>query len=233
AKRLKCYEHHIYKSFSCATVISPSDRDLIFHYANEDIIVLPNGIDHEFFKPKQVEKEFELLFTGNMSYPPNVQSARFLVEYIMPLIWRELPKCKLLISGANPSKAVKKLAGEGVVVRPYIKDIRDSYNSSQVFIAPMFIGSGMQNKLLEAMAMNLPCITSELANRALNARENEELLIGKSYADYADKAVELLKNRKLANEIAQKGHSFVRNQFDWSTSNEILLNIINGKIPRS
>jgi sugar transferase (PEP-CTERM/EpsH1 system associated) len=224
--RLKQYEHHIYKKFDFATVISASDRNLIFHYKNQDIVILPNGIDKSYFVPQQREKNFELLFTGNMSYPPNVQSAIYLVEKIMPLVWNDLPNCRLLISGANPVSKIKNLASSLVTIRPWIDDIRTSYAESLVFIAPMLIGSGMQNKLLEAMSMKMPCITSELANRALGAVSGEAILVGKNEKEYANFIHELIKNPARANDVAEKGHSFVTQSFDWSKSNQQLLNLI-------
>jgi glycosyltransferase involved in cell wall biosynthesis len=224
--RLKHYEHYIYTKFDFATVISASDRNLIFHYDNQDIVILPNGIDKTYFVPQQREKNFELLFTGNMSYPPNVQSAIYLVHKIMPLVWDELPNCRLLISGANPVASVKSLAGNLVTVRPWIDDIRVSYAESQVFIAPMLIGSGMQNKLLEAMSMKMPCITSELANKALGAKGGEAILVGKNEKEYADNILGLIKNPEWANDVAEKGHSFVTQRFDWSKSNQQILNLI-------
>ena len=227
ARRLKKYEHHIYKHFDSATVISTVDRDLIFHFENEDITVLPNGIDTEYFAPRNEEVKFDLLFTGNMSYPPNVQSAQFLVRDIMPIVWKEFPQCRLLISGANPKRKVRELASERVHIRPWIEDIRDSYAESRIFIAPMLIGSGMQNKLLEAMSMSMPCVTSQLANQALGAKENEDILIGRNAAEYAAHLSLLLKNPDKARDIAEKGHNFVTHHFSWSASNDIILNIVN------
>ena len=226
SKRLKRYEHSIYKKFDFAAVISASDRNLIFHYDNQDIVILPNGIDKTYFVPQEHEKNFELLFTGNMSYPPNVQSAIYLVQKIMPLVWNERPDCRLLISGANPVSSVKNLANDLVTIRPWIDDIRTSYAESSLFIAPMLIGSGMQNKLLEAMSMKMPCITSELANRALGAASGEAILIGRNEREYADYILELMKNPSKANDVAEKGHSFVTQSFDWSKSNEQILKLI-------
>ena len=94
----------------------------------------------------------------------------------------------------------------------------------------MLIGSGMQNKLLEAMAMGMPCITSSLANRALEATEGTEILVGNNPQEYAHLVLELYENESKAKEIAKKGHKFVAGQFSWSKSNEILLEIIqNGR----
>ncbi len=227
AKRLKKYEHQVFKDFDHCAVISSSDRDLIFHYENEEITTLPNGIDTDFFSPRDSEKKYDLLFTGNMSYPPNVQSALFLANEIMPLIWQKRPETTLLISGANPVPSVKSLASDRIEIRDFVKDIRDSYASSKVFSAPMLIGSGLQNKLLEAMSMKLPCVTSELANKSLGAKEGESIFIGRNPDEYAEQLLFLLENNAKGQEMAEKGHSFVAENFNWKKSNQILLEILN------
>jgi len=230
ANRLRKYEHHILNDFDNALVISESDRNLIFHYENEDIKIVPNGIDLDYFKPVETEKEFDLLFTGNMSYPPNVQSALYLVEEIMPLVWNVKPEVKLLISGANPVQKIKSLESDKITVKGWIKDIRSSYSGSKIFVAPMIIGSGLQNKLLEAMAMKMPCISSELANKSLGATEGESILIGRNSEQYAKHVISLLEKPDKAAEMAEKGHSFVAGNFSWSKSNEIILETIrNGR----
>jgi len=230
ANRLRKFEHDVLKYFDNALAISYSDRKLIFHYDNEAIEVVPNGIDLHYFTPEIAQKDFNLLFTGNMSYPPNVQSALYLVDEIMPIVWKNKPETKLLISGANPTQKIKSLASKKVVVKGWIKDIRTSYARSSIFVAPMLIGSGLQNKLLEAMAMKMPCISSELANKALGAVEGESILIGRNANEYAHHILSLLEKPDKASEMAEKGHRFVAGQFSWSKSNEILLEIIrNGR----
>ena len=95
-----------------------------------------------------------------MSYPPNIEAAIFLCKKIKPLIDKEYKLCKILIGGTNPTKKIKNLENEQIHVSGRVEDIRNLYSIGKVFIAPMFIGSGLQNKLLEAMAMGIPCITT-------------------------------------------------------------------------
>jgi polysaccharide biosynthesis protein PslH len=108
------------------------------------------------------------------------------------------------------------LANKNIKVSGWIDDIRDAYNEAKVFIAPLQIGTGLQNKLLEAMSMEIPCITSQLANNALGAKNGEEILIGKSPEDYAEAVFKLLKDVSLNKKIVQNGKRFVTQSFDWS-----------------
>ncbi|MEM7298602.1 MAG: glycosyltransferase, partial [Bacteroidota bacterium] len=203
-------------------IISEQDRDFIFHPKRKDIAVIPNGVDQEFFRPVERQKKYEIVFTGNMNYPPNVDSAVLLARDILPLVKRKVPEAKLLIAGAQPANAVKALASSDVIVSGWMDDIRDAYSESKVFIAPMQIGSGLQNKLLEAMSMGLPCITSALANNALGAEPGKEILVGNNPQEYANHILELLNNQELASDLSDNGLQFIRRKYSWESSAQLL-----------
>lgn len=226
SKRLLSYEHLIFDYFDHHTIISEQDRKLIYHAKRDTITVIPNGVDLDYFSPASDEIKFDLLFTGNMAYPPNESSALFLLEEILPLIHLKKPNVTVAIAGADPSSALMSKANSKIHITGRIADIRTAYRQSRVFVAPMLLGTGLQNKLLEAMAMNLPCVTSELANNALNAEEGHQILIGRSARDYADQIIHLLENELLGRNIGTAGHAFVRSSFDWSKSVQALTGLI-------
>lgn len=222
ALRLKRYEHFIFSYFTNSTIISDQDRALIVNANNDQINIIPNGVQHDFFKAEKVEKKYDLIFTGNMSYEPNVLSVEYLAKEIIPLIKKDLPQVKLAIAGACPANRVKALANENIIVTGWVEDIREYYNAAKLFIAPMQIGTGLQNKLLEAMSMELPCITSDLANNALGAEEGNSILIGRSPQEYANLVIELLNDQVRASELARNGHQYVQHNFSWETSTKKL-----------
>jgi glycosyltransferase involved in cell wall biosynthesis len=108
--------------------------------------------------------------------------------------------------------------------------MRDCYSKSKIFIAPMRIGTGLQNKLLEAMAMQLPCITTLLANDALKAKNNRDILIGNSPETLANCICMLLENEDKRNEIAMNGYDFVAANFNWERNVEVLNELITNTI---
>jgi sugar transferase (PEP-CTERM/EpsH1 system associated) len=216
-KRLIKYENEIFDYFENKIIISYPDRDLIPHPDKEKIHVVQNGVNTDYYRPIEAKKEFDLVFTGNMSYSPNVNSVEFLVKQILPIVWKTNPKINLLISGANPSQKVQALESENVVVSGWVEDMRTSYSKSRIFIAPMQIGTGLQNKLLEAMAMKMPCISSRLANSALGATENIEILIGENEVDYANHILFLLNKPDEAKKIAENAQRFVKENYNWET----------------
>lgn len=222
--RLKRYEAAIFENFDVKSIISEPDRDLFPHERRDEILIIPNGVDHDFFKPLEREKQYDLVFTGNMSYPPNVNAVEYLANEIMPIVWKTRPETTLYIAGATPDPKVKKAASDRIIVSGWLDDIRDAYAQSRVFIAPMRIGTGLQNKLLEAMSMRLPAITSPLANASLGAKPNEEILVGSNAEEMAQHIITLLTDKEKAEQIAQAGFDFTNRVYDWGKATEILEN---------
>ena len=219
-RRLIRYENLMFDQFDNRVIISAQDRDYIYHPLRDTMAVLPNGVDTGHFHPMPQEPHHDLLFTGNMNYPPNIDSVLYLVNRVLPIVRRKRPQTSLLISGVDPTARVRDLARQDplITVTGWVRDIRISYASARIFAAPMQIGTGLQNKLLEAMAMGIPCITSALANNAVGARPNEEVLIGENPEQYAAHILELLEDPALRQHIATNGNRFVRNQFDWDVA---------------
>ncbi len=221
-RRLKRYEATIFDDFDVRTIISEPDRALFPHEKRDEILIIPNGVDHDFFKPQEREKKYDLVFTGNMSYPPNVNAVEYLANEILPIVWKSRPETTLYIAGATPDPKVKKAASDKIIVSGWLDDIRDAYAQSRVFIAPMRIGTGLQNKLLEAMSMRLPAITSPLANASLGAKPDEEILIGSNAQEMAQHIITLLTDTQKAEQIAQAGFDFTNRVYDWGKATERL-----------
>lgn len=217
-RRLLKYEHDIFGYFNNKTIISEPDRDLIPHPDRDKIEIVINGVDTGFFKPLNMKKEYDLVFTGNMGYPPNVNAANFLVKEILPFVHEKLPEARLMLAGANPHPSVQSLENEHVKVTGWVDDIRECYAKAKLFIAPMRIGTGLQNKLLEAMAMKIPSVTTGLANSALKAKHGEEIMVGNSAVELAGHIITLLEQPALAEEIASKGHDFVQANYNWEAA---------------
>jgi sugar transferase (PEP-CTERM/EpsH1 system associated) len=216
-KRLQKYEEKIFGFFNHTFIISKQDQKSFSFEKATEINILPNGVDDEFFTPdKSSVKKYDIVFTGNMSYPPNISAVVYIAENIIPLLIEKKPDIKFLIAGATPTNIVKDLASENITVSGWMNDIRDAYNESRVFLAPLKIGTGLQNKLLEAMAMQIPCITSALANNAIGATHNKNILIGNSPKEYTLLVLDCLENIEKAKKIAVAGKMHVTKNFNWS-----------------
>ena len=221
-KRMLSYEKKIFDFFENKIIISEQDKQLINHPDNQQIEVVPNGVDFNYYSPQLGDKRYDLIFSGNMNYPPNIESAVFIAQEIMPLLKKQKPDVSLVIAGANPAPEVMKLKSDSIHVTGWVDDIREPFSQSRIHLAPMLISIGLQNKILQAMAMKIPCIVSSQANNAIHAPTNDCLLIADSPSEYVEKILLLLHDQELYQKIADHAHAFVRKNFDWSAMNSKL-----------
>ena len=227
AARMKEYENKIFNSYDKKIIISANDRQLYPHKDRNEIFVVPNGVDRTFFQPDEnVTKDIDILFLGNIGYRPNIDASLFLIKEILPRVKVEFPNVKVAIAGVNPPKKIVKLQDENVMVTGRVDDIRTYYNRSKIFLAPMRIGTGLQNKLLEAMSMKLPCITTPLANESLKGKSGKNILVGRDAQTLAQHVTSLLKDRHAADEIADNGYNFIIKNYDWQAIGQKLNEII-------
>jgi sugar transferase (PEP-CTERM/EpsH1 system associated) len=225
AKRLKKYERDIFDFFEHHSIISEQDRNLITHPSKSNIKCIPNGIDISFFEELKRKEEFDFVFVGNMSYPPNVEAVHYIASEILP----EIPEATLLISGASPHPSVIKLSEQNnsIHLTGWVDDIRTSYSNGKIFLAPMMIGTGMQNKLLEAMALRTPCITTQLANNAIKGVHEEHIMVGNTKEELISLCKLLLQNEAQRSAVALNGHNFVKSNYTWDQSVKELVELFN------
>lgn len=213
--RLRKFEKGIYSWFENHLIISKQDRQFIDHPDNQNISVVPNGIDYNRFKVKKSELAYNLIFTGNMSYPPNVMACEYIVKKIIPLLKPKYPEIKLALVGTSPKAAVKQLAGPKITVTGWVDDMAQYYSKSQILIAPMQTGAGLQNKILEAMAMGLPVVTSVIAANAMHKQAANTVLTANNPQEYADHIIHLLENPDDRIDLGEKGREYVNRFHNW------------------
>lgn len=224
-RRLRGFESTVFDYFDGRTIISNADRKLIKHPENTLIDVIPNGIDTAYFDPKSMPNIQSdcpvLLFSGNMSYPPNVDAAKQLVTEVLPHV--KTPGVRVVIAGTNPAPEIRALASENVQVTGWLEDIREAYAQATLFVAPLRIGTGQQNKILEAMAMALPCITTQHVASGFPAMETAApLQIANSSERIARQVDRLLSDRDESEALGSLSRQWVEKHCDWSASTDKL-----------
>jgi len=146
-----------------------------------------------------------------MGYLPNVKACEYLINDL-----NLHKKYRVLIAGARPDKRVKLLKQKNVTITGWVDDVRTEYARSKVFVAPLWSGTGQQNKILEAMAMGLPCVTTKEVNNAIGARNGREILIANNKEEFSLAIEKLLSNESLYQNIKKEGLRFVKNSYSWA-----------------
>jgi len=159
-----------------------------------------------------------ILFVGQMDYRPNVDAVTFFVDEIFPSIRNKHPEVRFVIAGRNPTSDVKRLAKKpGVVVTGAVPDVHPYLMGSSVVVAPFRISQGVQNKILEALAVGKPVVSTSRPAEAIDAVHGETLLIADSPEEFAQSVSDLLGSSELRGRF-ERGSEFVRQKFDWQTN---------------
>lgn len=225
-KQLYNYEAQVFHFIDKFCIISNQDKKSIQSARANEINIVPNGVDFESFYPKTQEKKYDILFMGNLGYPPNIDAIQFLSNEIIPLVLKYKPNIKLLIAGINAPKYIKKLKSQNIDIIENFENISDSIAISKIMLAPMKISIGLQNKILQAMAMKTPCIVSTLSNNAINAPNNKAIIEANSAIDFSKQIMELLNNEKKAFEMGEEGYKFVKEHYSWERQNDLFTKLI-------
>jgi glycosyltransferase involved in cell wall biosynthesis len=228
-ERTRRFEGTLTNRFAEVAVTSEADRQALVKLGSEAdcIKVVSNGVDLDYFKPQSVPREpLRLVFTGKMSYHANVAAVEDLVHKIMPLVWNKQPQAQLYIVGKDPTEAVKALAQiPNVVVTGSVPDMRPYLASAAVALSTVRYGVGVQNKVLEAMAMATPVVCSPQANSALQTRIGEDILVGDSSEAIANHILDLLDSPEKRALIGAAGRKYVETYQTWDRSVSILENM--------
>lgn len=180
------------------------------------VYVIPNGVDTHFFQPVPAQAGIgDLLFTGTMSYPPNVEAVHFFVASVLPQILRENPSVKFHIVGAKPVEEVKRLAGENVIVHGQVPDVRPYLNSAAVAVVPVRSGGGTRLKVLEAAASGKAIVSTSLGTEGLPFCNGRDALIADTADDFAAAVLSLLKDPQLRSDLGQRARQ-TSLAYDWS-----------------
>ena len=213
------WEPRYAERFDRSTTVSEEDRQLLLA-ANPKlkVEVIPNGVDIERFKPLPPLPEgspLSLLFIGNMQYPPCVDAVIFFCSEIFPLIRAEHPHAEFWIVGRDPAPEVLELDGGGIHVTGRVEDILPYYQRTTICVVPLRAGGGTRLKILEAMALGRPVISTTIGCEGLEVVDGKHLLIADTPEQFAERTAELYQNRSLYNAITKNGRQLVESKYSW------------------
>lgn len=216
-KRIKNYEN-IAEKFDALFICSEIDRQfLIDKGIKQDIQILNNGIDTDYFVSEQNDYDFKrIIFTGNMPYYANSDAVIYFTKDILPLITKKDPEVRFYIVGQHPPLMIKKLASENVIVTGYVKDIRAEYLKSAVNVAPMRFGAGTLNKVLESIALGIPVVATSISMLGLPKELAKFVFIADTPAEFANTVLEVINNPSIRNELMVEGKTIISKTLSWN-----------------
>ena len=203
-----------------AVAVSEHDRDWAQEYLPPGCVSLvPNGVDTRFFHPDRPDGlSRSMVFTGVMDYPPNVDAVVWFVNEIFPRLRARHPDLEFDIVGAKPSAAVLALAAhEGVTVTGSVPDIRPFVDRAFAFVVPLRSGGGTRLKILQAMAMGCPVVSTRLGAEGIDVTHGENLLFADDAPQFLEQIGKLSASVELGHNIGRAGRELVTSQYDWQS----------------
>jgi sugar transferase (PEP-CTERM/EpsH1 system associated) len=216
-KRLHRFEKMMIPQFAKTLVCSKVDQSFLINSTGQNIELLENGVDiNQFYPRPNVEfVQGRILFTGNMSYAPNIDALHYFIEDIWPNILSQFPDATFVIAGQKPGSWIQSLASEKITVTGFVEDLALEYARAHVVVSPLRIGAGTQNKVLEALAMDIPVVTTNVGYEGLGLPEDVGALLSHSSSEFSDNVLNLLSDINFRNETGKLGGALIRSKFSW------------------
>lgn len=228
-KKLKHYEPEIVNHFDAVTLVSNEDIEAMKKQnPRANYRLLTNGVDITTYLPPKEARREGILFAGKLDVWANVLMLQTIITKILPEIRREIPNIEFNVVGANPTASIISLckSDKNINLISNVPEMLPYLQNAALFLHPHAGGSGIQNKLLEAMACGCPVVTTPSGMQGINGRDGIEVLIGKTPEELAFNAVRVLKDKYLFEKITANARALIERKHSWYVIYDALDNII-------
>lgn len=220
ARLLARYEEQIARMFNSLLLVSEAEKQLCPQPVREKVAVVPNGVDLIKFFPDQGKGKLSdgpvIVFTGAMDYWPNVDAVTWFSKEIFSLILSQEPTVRFFIVGANPTPEVLALGRKkNIVVTGSVEDIREYIALADICVAPLRIARGIQNKVLEAMAMGKAVVATPQAIEGISAESSQQVMIANSVDAFAQAVVHLLRAKDARLLLGKRARNAMELHYSW------------------
>lgn len=220
--KLKYREKHYWRQAKKLFAVSEEDRQVMQkEIPGKEVGIIPNGVDVDHFEEKKVARKLppRVLYHGDYKWMQNVEALNILIEKVWPIIKRKAKNVRLWISGRSVQRKIIELSkrDKSIEVSESLKDNRDAFKAATVLVAPIMSPGGTRLKVLEAMASDLPVVTTPIGVAGLGVIKGKQALVSSNMEELAEMAVKVLKDKGLAKRLAVEGKKFVRMNFDWQS----------------
>jgi glycosyltransferase involved in cell wall biosynthesis len=220
-RKLRWEELSAWRTFDGCSVTSAHDRDLLVRdLPHVRTAIVPNAVDLDYFRARPEAPPPErnsIVFFGAINYFPNSDGLKFFLDQIFPRVLTRIPTAKLIVVGHTPPELFA-LANANIEMKGFVPDVRVEVERAAIAIAPLRIGGGTRLKILEAMAMSKPVVSTPQGAEGLEVRDGRDLLLADAPAAFADQVVRLLEDDALARRLGEEARRLVERQYGWATS---------------
>jgi len=222
--KLRRFESKECAAFDICAPVSKDDMETLRKMSpSARFVVVPNGVDTAYFAPGRLRSELRsLIWTGGMDNMYNREAVDFFVEEVFPLIEEKVPGVRFKAVGRSPTKNLLRLAAanRNVEATGYVDDVRDAIAGAAVYIAPIKSGGGTKLKVLNALSMARPVVTTTVGAEGIEVVDNEHLLIADDPRLFAEKTIELLRDPTRAARLGENGRKLMLEKYDWDIIGE-------------
>jgi glycosyltransferase involved in cell wall biosynthesis len=218
SKRLKQYEARIMEKFNLNLIASARDREYFFRFLSvHNLLVVPNGVETKQSVPKVVTNQKKIVFFANFRAFPNRDAFIYFYRKIFPLVKKQINDVKFTVVGANIERKIYSLAFRDSAFEVYrdVKEIEPFIEDACVSVAPMRISVGIQNKILQSMALKVPVVATPVAMGGIEAVPGRDILLADDPQDFADKVASLIRDPDLRAKLSDRAYQLVEEYFQW------------------
>jgi glycosyltransferase involved in cell wall biosynthesis len=226
---LKAWAEERYYSKHCSAniVVSPKDKeclDEVNHKPNKNHVLL-NGVDLPKTKTDVKKIKNRIIFSGNMDFPPNYESAIWFIKYVLPLLLKRKPEIKFVVAGSNPIEELRALSGANVEVTGFVSDIKREIAMSELYVASMVSGGGFKNKVVEAISSGTYVVSTSIGVEFLNEEFQKQMLIADTPQEMADAILSYLANPARYEQRLENLREIISKEFTWEKRTQELIGI--------
>lgn len=226
-RKMMRYETKIFNTFDLHLTCSEEDKELSLYMAPKaKFEVISNGVDTEFFKKEDVMPEPNSIFFLGSNWPPNVEGILYFHKEILPKVRKVIPDVKFYIVGNfKGNNEIEALGDSRTILTGYVKDVREWMNRASVSIVPLRLGGGTRLKILEALSMEKPIVSTSMGAEGIEVTNGENIVLADNSQDFAEGVIKLLRDEKECQRLGKNGRKLVEAKYDWSVIGNRLLEV--------
>lgn len=228
-KLLNKYEIEIGKSVNKVIFVAQKECEQYNNqFGEEKSYAVPIGVDVNYFNyiESNQEKENLISFLGSLNVSHNENAVKNFVKNIFPLVKENLEDSKFIIIGGNASDELLELSNESIIFTGRVDDVREYLLRSKVFVCPLTFGSGIKTKNLEAMALGIPVVTTQIGAENIEAENNKDWYVASTNEEFAQKILTILQNKDIEKRFGKNGSDFIRNNFTWNIAEKKFIELL-------